>query len=220
MTPSLTRTAFVFAGALAYLGLAILGWGGFGAYFSHPPLTAQAIAFFAVSAVSLFCGGNVSPGIREDHGNRWVLPVFGVLGFLNGYLPAWTDRIGFWTLDGDALRWFGVLLFLASAALRLWPVVVLGDRFSGLVAIQPGHTLVTGGIYTIIRHPSYAGMILNSLGWSLAFRSVVGVLITALLIPPIIARIYAEEALLSSQFGAEYVAFREKTKWRLIPGLW
>jgi hypothetical protein len=38
-----------------------------------------------------------------------VLPVFGVLGFLNGYLPAWTDRIGFWTLDGDALRSFGVL---------------------------------------------------------------------------------------------------------------
>jgi protein-S-isoprenylcysteine O-methyltransferase Ste14 len=166
----------VFAGALAYLGLTILGWGGVGAYFPHPPLTALAIAFFAVSAVSLFCGGNVSPGIREDRGNRWVVPVFGVLGVLNGYLPAWTDRIGFWTLDGDALRWFGVLLFLASAALRLWPVVVLGDRFSG-------------GIYTIIRHPSYAGMILNSFGWSLAFRSVVGALITALLIPPIIARI-------------------------------
>jgi protein-S-isoprenylcysteine O-methyltransferase Ste14 len=146
-----------------------------------------------------------------------VLPVFGVLGFLNGYLPAWTDRIGFWTLDGDALRSFGVLLFLASAALRHWPVVVLGDRFSGLVAIQPGHTLVTGGI---VRHRSYAGMILNSLGWSLAFRSVVGVLITAPLTPPIIARIYAEEALLSSQFGAEYDAFQEKTKWRLIPGLW
>lgn len=110
--------------------------------------------------------------------------------------------------------------FLPARPLRLWPVVVLGDRFSGLVAIQPGHTLVTGGIYTIIRHPSYAGMILNSLGWSLAFRSVVGALITALLIPPIIARIYAEEALLSSQFGAEYDAFQEKTKWRLISGLW
>ena len=218
MIPSLTWTALVFAGTLAYLGLAILGWGGLGAYFSHPPLTALAIVIFAVSAVSLFCGGNVSPGIREDRGNRWVLPVFGVLGLVNGYLPAWTDRIGFWTLDGDALRWFGVVLFLAVA--RLWPVAALGERFSGLVAIQPGHTLVTGGIYAVIRHPSYTGAILNSLGWSLAFRSVVGVLITALLIPPIIARIYAEEALLSSQFGAEYDAFRQKTKWRLIPGLW
>jgi protein-S-isoprenylcysteine O-methyltransferase Ste14 len=90
---------------------------------------------------------------------------------------------------------------------------VLGDRFGGLVAIQPGHTHVTGGI---IR----ARMILNSLGWSLAFHSVVGVLITALSIPPIIARISAEEALPSSQFGAEYDALQEKTKWWLIPGLW
>ena len=120
-----------------YLLFAILGWGGVAAYFSHPPLTALAIAFFAVSAVSLFCGGNVSPGIREDRGNRWVLPVFALLGFLNAYLPAWTDRIGFWTLDGDALRWFGVALFVASAALRLWPVVVLGDRFSGSSQSSP-----------------------------------------------------------------------------------
>ncbi len=220
MTPSIVRTASVFTGACVYLLFAILGWGGVAAYFSHPPLTALAIAFFAVSAVSLFCGGNVSPGIREDRGNRWVLPVFALLGFLNAYLPAWTDRIGFWTLDGDALRWFGVALFVASAALRLWPVVVLGDRFSGLVAIQPGHKLVTGGIYANIRHPSYLGMLLNSLGWSLAFRSGVGLLITALLIPPIAARIHAEEALLRSQFGPDYDAFRAKTKWRLMPGLW
>ena len=141
---------------------------------------------------------------------------FGVLGLLNGFLPAWTDRIGFWTIDGEALRWLGVALFAVGGCLRLWPVVVLGDRFSGLVAIQPGHTLVTGGVYGVLRHPSYLGLFLNSFGWSLAFRAGVGVLVTALLIPPIIARIYAEEALLRSQFGAEYDAFRAKTKWRLI----
>ncbi len=220
MAPSAARTAAVLAGALAYLALAIVGWGGVGAYFSHPALTALAVVFFGMSAVSLFCGGNISPGVREDRGNRWVLPVFGVLGLLNGFLPAWSDRIGFWTLDGDVVRWLGVVMFVGSGYLRLWPVVVLGDRFSGLVAIQPGHALVTGGVYGVIRHPSYLGLILNSLGWSLAFRSGVGVLITALLIPPVIARIQAEEALLRSQFGAEYDAFTAKTPARLIPGVW
>ena len=107
MTPSLTRPAFVFAGALAYLGLAILGWRGVGAYFSHPPLTALAIAFF--SRCRRFRCSAAATSVTGIRGNRWVLPVFGVLGFLNGYLPAWTDRIGFWTLDGDALRSFGVL---------------------------------------------------------------------------------------------------------------
>jgi protein-S-isoprenylcysteine O-methyltransferase Ste14 len=101
--------------------------------------------------------------------------------------------------------------------LRIWPVFVLGHRFSGLVAIQPGHTLVTTGLYRVIRHPSYLGMLVNSLGWALAFRSGVGVLLTALLIPPLVARIRAEEKLLRSQFGDEYAVYRRRTS-RLIPG--
>jgi protein-S-isoprenylcysteine O-methyltransferase Ste14 len=61
-----------------------------------------------------------------------------------------------------------------------------------LVAIQPGHTLVTTGIYRIIRHPSYLGLLVDSLGWALVFRSGVGMLLTALLIPLLLARIRAE----------------------------
>jgi len=49
-------------------------------------------------------------------------------------------------------------LCFSPPALRLWPVFILGRRFSGLVAIQPGHTLVTNGIYGVVRNPSYLGM--------------------------------------------------------------
>ncbi|MGA7880511.1 MAG: isoprenylcysteine carboxylmethyltransferase family protein, partial [Terrimicrobiaceae bacterium] len=103
--------------------------------------------------------------------------------------------------------------------LRLWPVFVLGNRFSGLVAIQPGHTLVTSGVYGVIRHPSYLGLLVNSRGWALAFRSGVGILLTALTIPPLLARVGAEEKLLRTHFGDEYDAYRART-WRLIPGLY
>ena len=115
--------------------------------------------------------------MREDRGNRWVLAVFGVIGLLDAFLPAWTDRKEFRTFDGDTIRWLGVALFAAGGALRLWPVFVLGRRFSGLVAIQPGHTLVTSGVYGVIRHPSYLGFLVNALGWGLAFRSGVDVLL-------------------------------------------
>ena len=71
----------------------------------------------------------------------------------------------------------------------------------------------------MIRHPSYLGLLTNSLGWSLAFRSDVGMLITALLVPPLLARIRAEEALLRSQFGDAYDAYRARTS-RLIPGVY
>jgi protein-S-isoprenylcysteine O-methyltransferase Ste14 len=217
LTPKLVFMTVV--GTVGYLGLAILGSGGFAAFFSHPALIALTIVGFVLTGVALFSSGNLSPGEREDRGNRWVLAAFGVIGLLMAYIPAYTDRMEFWTLDGDAVRWLGVALFTAGGALRIWPVFVLGHRFSGLVAIQPGHTLVTSGVYGVIRHPSYLGLLVNSLGWALAFRSGVGVLLTALTIPPLVARIRAEEALLRTQFGGEYDAYRRRTS-RLIPGIY
>jgi protein-S-isoprenylcysteine O-methyltransferase Ste14 len=205
--------------SLGYLGLSILGWGGFTAFFSHPALIALAIVGLVLSGVALFSVGNLSPGEREDRGNRWVLAAFGMIGLLLAYLPAYTDRNDLWTLDGDAVRWLGVVLFAVGGALRIWPVFVLGRRFSGLVAIQPGHMLVTGGVYGVIRHPSYLGLLVSSLGWALAFRSAVGGLLTALLIPPLLARIRAEERLLHTHFGDEYDAYRSRTS-RLIPGIY
>jgi protein-S-isoprenylcysteine O-methyltransferase Ste14 len=173
----------------------------------------------ALCAAALVAGGNLSPGVREDTSNRWVIAVFSVIALLAAFLPAWSDRKGIWVIDGDSIRRLGVVLFAAGGALRLWPVFVLGDRFSGLAAIQPGHGLVTSGVYGVIRHPSYLGLLISSLGWGLAFRSGIGVLLAALLVPPMLARIKAEEKLLRSQFGAEYDAYRARTS-RLIPGLY
>jgi protein-S-isoprenylcysteine O-methyltransferase Ste14 len=56
-------------------------------------------------------------------------------------------------------------------------------------------------------------------GWALAFRSGIGLLLVALLLPPLLARIRAEENLLRAAFGAEYDAYRAHTS-RLIPGLY
>lgn len=217
---SVPKLAFVTVPSVAaYLGLAVLGRGGPAAFFSHPPLIAVAIVLVALSAAAVFSGGNLSPGVREDRTNRWVIAVLIPVGFLSAYLPAYTDRIGFWTLDGDAIRWLGVALFTGGGCLRLWPVFVLGRRFSGLVAIQPGHTLVTTGVYGVIRHPSYLGLLVSSLGWALAFRAGVGLLLAVLMIPPLLARIRAEERLLREHFGAEYEAYCARTS-RLIPDLY
>src|SRR5215470_9425777 len=218
LVPSV-RLALIGIGTIAYLGLAVLGWGGLAAFFSHPALVALTVAFVAVACVSFFAGGNVSPGMREDRSNRWVIAAIALIGLLSAYLPAYTDRKDFWTIDGDAVRWLGVILFVVGGALRIWPVLVLGDRFSGLVAIQAKHTLVTNGVYAVIRHPSYLGLLVNSLGWGLAFRSGAGVLLTLAMIPPLLARIRAEEALLQEQFGDEYRAYCARTS-RLVPGLY
>ena len=123
------------------------------------------------------------------------------------------------TFDGDAIRWLSVVLFAIGGALRIWPVFVLGRRLSGLVAIQPGHTLVTSGLYGVIRHPSYLGLLLGLFGWALVFCSAIGVLVSLLLVPPLVARMNSEEALLESEFGARYADYRRRT-WRLCPFLY
>lgn len=214
-----SRLLFVIIGTGAYFALAILGWGGVTAFFAHPALVALGLTCAVMTVAAFFAGGNISSGEREDRGNRWVLAAFGIIGLLLAYLPAYTDRKGFWTIDGEAIRWLGVFLFTVGGALRIWPVYVLGKRFSGLVAIQPGHTLVTNGIYSVIRNPSYLGLLLNSLGWGLAFRSWIGVMLTAMTLVPLLARIHAEERLLRSQFGEEYAAYCARTS-RLVPRLY
>ena len=215
----MVRVILITVSSAFFYGLAVLGWGGFAAFFAHPAFIALTIAGVAMFVVALFADGNLSPGVREARGNRWVLVVFTLIGLAVSYLPAYADRKGFLTVDGETIRWIGVVLFSLGGVLRLWPVFVLGRRFSGLVAIQPGHTLVTTGLYGVIRHPSYLGLLVNGLGWALAFRAGVGVLLAALMLPVVLARIRAEEALLLSQFGAAYEAYRARTA-RLIPGLY
>jgi protein-S-isoprenylcysteine O-methyltransferase Ste14 len=204
---------------LVYLWLAILGAGGFAAFFSHPARTILAVASLVMASAAFFSDVNLSSGEREDRSNRWIFLPLLVIGLLSAFLPAYAERQGWWVLDGETVRWLGVFFYLAGGALRIWPIFVLGRRFSGLVAIQPGHELVTDGIYRVIRHPSYLGMIILMLGWALAFRSGLGVILAALIVPPLLARIRSEETLLRLQFGDEYEAYRRRTS-RLIPGIY
>ena len=206
------------AATAAWLGLAVWGEGGLHAFAAHVPLVWVAIVTLVQGAVAPLTQGSLSPGVREDRGNRWVVAAFGVIGLVDGYLPAWSDRTGFLAM-AEAVRWPGAILYTLGGGLRFWPVLVLGRRFSGLVAIQEGHELVTGGVYGLVRHPSYLGMLAMTLGWGLAFRSWLGVILAALTILPLIARVQAEERLLASEFGAPYAAYRART-WRLLPWLY
>jgi len=207
------------AAIVIQFALAIAGWGGWSAFFAHAALRALAWVTAGLTLLAFFSEGGIRTGEKEDRRNRWVLAAFSVIALLMAYFSAYTDRVGFWTLDGDTLRWVGVVVCAGGGLLRILPVFVLGRRFSGLVAIQPGHTLETRGMYGVIRNPSYLGMMVASLGLVLAFRSGVGVLLVASLLVPLVARIRAEERLLREHFGTEYDAYCART-WRLLPGIY
>jgi protein-S-isoprenylcysteine O-methyltransferase Ste14 len=217
---ALLRIALLTTVSLAlFFGLAILGEGGPARFFSSAPLVAAIVVNIALGIAALFSQGHIGSGVREDRSNRWVLVAFTILGLALAYLPALCDRYDILTFGGEAVRWLGVAIGAAGGVLRLAPVFVLGRRFSGLVAIQPNHKLVTDGLYGLIRHPSYLGILVTGVGWSLVFRGGVGLVITALMFLVLIGRVNAEERLLSETFGADYEAYRART-WRLVPYLY
>lgn len=77
------------------------------------------------SVAALLAGGNSTIGMREDRANRRVIAIFAG-GGASAYL------------NGDTVRWLGVILFAVGGALRIWPVYRLGNRSSGLVALERG----------------------------------------------------------------------------------
>ena len=101
-----------------------------------------------------------------------------------------TDRKEFWTLDGDAIRWLGVVL-AAGGALRLWPVVVLRKETgsAGWSPSNPGTRWSPAASMASSATPAIWGCS----SWALAFRSGVGLLITALIIPVVLARVRGRE---------------------------
>ena len=74
----------------------------------------------------------------------------------------------------------------------------------------------TDGIYKHVRHPSYTGLLLATIGWVLVFRSTIGLVLNIILFVLLLGRMADEEKFLEAEFGDGYRAYREKT-WRLLP---
>src|SRR6185437_16193577 len=54
-------------------GIAILALGGWTSFFSHGALVALTVITIVLMLAAPFASGNMSSGIKEDRGNRWVL---------------------------------------------------------------------------------------------------------------------------------------------------
>lgn len=63
--------------------------------------------------------------------------------------------------DQDGPAWFlsGLLLFLASKALKYWAIGALGERWTFRILVLPGTPLVTNGPYRFVAHPNFIAVI-------------------------------------------------------------
>jgi protein-S-isoprenylcysteine O-methyltransferase Ste14 len=210
----------VLVSSLVFTAVTVLSYGDPVRFFQHPARTAMIVVTLALTVASLFAGSSgLSSGVKEDRRNRWIFIPVAVLSVVLVWFPPFADARDWLTLDDQVTPYIGLALFVVGGILRIVPVFVLGRRFSGLVAIQPGHRLQTSGLYGLIRHPSYAGLVIMIAGYVLVFRCWLGLLGVAALLAVLVVRINAEEAMLASEFGDDYAAYRRRT-WRLLPWIY
>jgi len=113
----------------------------------------------------------------------------------------------------------GLLLLMAGIWLRYWSFHHLGKQWAVHVDVGPGEerSLITNGPYRYIRHPIYAGAILEAVGIPLLFNSYGAFLLACMAFVPLeIHRAYYEERFLHKTFGKEYGAYRLHT-WAFFP---
>ena len=134
----------------------------------------------------------------------------------------WIGKAHAPTMFGGA-NWIGIVsvaILAAALAIRWTAIVTLGKSFSVNVAIHATQTLYKTGLYRLVRHPSYTGLLLVFVAIGLHTRNWVGLAI--MLIPPgaaLLYRIRVEEAALGQAFGQEYTDCSKATK-RLLPGVY
>lgn len=102
---------------------------------------------------------------------------------------------------------FGAGMLVGGAAL-----VAMGPRtISVLPEPRAGGTLITHGIYRIVRHPMYLAVLLCALAACLAYRSGDKWALSALLALVLAVKIRREERLLRQRF-ADYAAYALRTR--------
>jgi protein-S-isoprenylcysteine O-methyltransferase Ste14 len=213
--------AFAIGGALPLLALTILGWGDWRTFFSNPARAGVIILALAGAIAYAFSGSSgFGIGRREDPSSRWIFIPLIIVAIVFAWLPPHLDHLNRWTIDGDSLRYLGLIMTAIGGFVRVATVFELGHRFSMFVAVQRNHRLKTDGLYRFLRHPSYFGALLVMTGWALVFRSAIGLLLTAAMCVPIIALIRAEEEFLVREFGEQYRSYQQRTRWRLFPRIY
>jgi protein-S-isoprenylcysteine O-methyltransferase Ste14 len=112
----------------------------------------------------------------------------------------------------------GLMLF--GVAVRWTAILTLGKSFSSNVAIRDLQTMQRSGLYSLVRHPSYLGLLLILLALGVHSRNWFA--LAVVLLPSIAAllyRIHVEELALRDAFGADCTDYCKSTK-RLIPGIY
>lgn len=128
-------------------------------------------------------------------------------------------RYGWWPLPFSAV-YPGLVLFTLAIVLLTWAMAV-NPFAETTVRIQTdrGQAVVTSGPYRFVRHPMYVGALLMFLGTPLILGSMWAFVISAIICGLFLIRTALEDRTLRREL-AGYEQYAERTRYRLLPGVW
>ena len=130
------------------------------------------------------------------------------------------ERFGWSPEFPAAVQLLGLIMVALGYVFASWAMIA-NRFFSGIVRIQTerGHHLEEGGPYAIVRHPGYSGSLLATAGFPLALSSLWALAPLLLVVLVTVMRTHLEDRTLAEELPG-YAGFRERTRFRLLPGIW
>jgi protein-S-isoprenylcysteine O-methyltransferase Ste14 len=142
-------------------------------------------------------------------GEGWVL-----LQFLLFAIIAFAPSVTCFACP-DWLRYVGLALLAIGGILGTGGVLALGKNLTAFPRPLEGGALVTSGVYGIVRHPIYSGLIFGTLGWSIFRANLVGIILSIALFLFFDLKSRREEVWLTEAYPG-YPEYRQRVK-KLIP---
>jgi len=114
------------------------------------------------------------------------------------------------------VRVLGIVLMGISGLVVVAGAFNLGKNLTVMPKPKEGeHSLITSGVYGIVRHPIYSGLILGSFGWSLLWGTLLGLALSVVLLLWLDQKSRHEEAWLIEKY-VDYPTYQRRVK-KLIP---
>lgn len=163
------------------------------------------------------------PAFRNDSKlwDKHILLAYAFLGVYGQFLVAGWDlgHIKLFYLGYEYLI-IGLILFTVSNVLILWSMV-RNPFFEPTVRIQKerDQKVISAGPYRIIRHPGYLSGILWHLAMPLIMGSSLALIYSIIIFSILILRTHLEDKILQKELQG-YIEYAEKTRYRLLPGVW
>ena len=155
---------------------------------------------------------------KEKQGDQKLVVAMSGLMFVAGFVVAGLDYRYSWSRMPMAVTVASSVLFLL--AYGLYAEVLRENAYlSRTVKVEEGQTVISTGLYGIVRHPMYAATILLFIMMPLVLGSWYAAIIFLAYPVLIVIRMTGEEKLLLKELPG-YGQYREKVKYRIIPFIW